>query len=78
VLIGTEPHRAGQSTDQFTLLFRFPVRPVLAAVRAELLHFETLGGRLLVFGARIVPVLTFLTLERDDFSCHLSSPPIIA
>jgi hypothetical protein len=47
------------------------VRVVLAAMRAELFHFETLGGRLLVFSARVVPVLAFLTLERDDFSRHL-------
>jgi hypothetical protein len=44
---------------------------VLPAKRAELLHFETLGGRLLVFGARIVPVLALGALERDDFSWHL-------
>jgi hypothetical protein len=46
------------------------VRLVFPAVIAELLHFETLGGRLLVFCVRVVPVLAFLTLERDDFSCH--------
>jgi hypothetical protein len=53
-------------------LFRFPMRVVLAAMRAELLHFKTLGCRLLVLGARVVPVLAFLTLERDDFSRHFS------
>jgi hypothetical protein len=47
------------------------MRVMLAAMRAEFFHFETLGSRLLVFGARIVPVLAFLTLERDDFSRHL-------
>jgi hypothetical protein len=47
---------------------------MLAAVRAELLHLETLGGRLLVFGARVVPVFAFLTLERNDFSRHFSLP----
>jgi hypothetical protein len=47
------------------------MRPVLAAVRAELLHLKTLGGRLLVLGVRVVPVFTFLTLERNDFSCHV-------
>ena len=52
-------------------LLRFPVRMVLPAIRAELLHFDPLSGRLLVFRARIVPVLAFLTLERDDFSWHL-------
>jgi hypothetical protein len=49
------------------------MRVVLSAVRAKLLHFETLGGRLLVFGAGVVPVLALLTLERDDFSRHLFS-----
>jgi hypothetical protein len=49
------------------------VRLVLPAVIAELFHFETLGGRLLVFGVRVVPVLAFLTLECNDFSCHNAS-----
>jgi hypothetical protein len=52
------------------------MRVVLAAMRAELLHFKTLGCRLLVLGARVVPVLAFLTLERDDFSWHFSLPLI--
>jgi hypothetical protein len=43
---------------------------MLPAVRTKFLHFETLSGRLLVLGARIVPVLAFLTLERDNFSRH--------
>jgi hypothetical protein len=46
------------------------MRVMLAAVWAELLHLETLGGRLLVLRACIVPVLAFLALERDDFSWH--------
>jgi hypothetical protein len=46
------------------------MRVVLSAMRAKLLHLETLGCGLLVLGARVVPVLAFLTLERDDFSCH--------
>jgi hypothetical protein len=46
------------------------MRVVLAAIRAELLHFKTLGRRLFVLRARVVPVLAFLTLERDDFSWH--------
>jgi hypothetical protein len=46
------------------------VRVVLAAVRAKLFHFKTLGSRLLVLGACVVPVLAFLTLERDDLSRH--------
>ena len=55
-------------------LFGFPMRLVLAAVRAELLHFKTLSGRLFVLGVRVVPVLAFLTLERDDFSWHFTLP----
>jgi hypothetical protein len=43
---------------------------MLAAIRAELLHFKTASGRLLVFGARIVPVFAFAALERNDFSWH--------
>jgi hypothetical protein len=52
------------------LLFGFPVRLMLPAVRAKLLEFETRGGRLFVLGVGVVPVLAFLTLERDDFSRH--------
>jgi hypothetical protein len=51
-------------------LLGLAVRLVLAAIGAEFLHFETLGGRLLVLGARVVPVFAFLTLECDDFSRH--------
>jgi hypothetical protein len=47
------------------------MRVVLPAMRAKLLHLETLGCRLFVLGARVVPVLAFLTLERDDFSRHI-------
>jgi hypothetical protein len=43
---------------------------VLSAVRAELLHFQTASGRLLVFGAGVVPVFALAALERDDFSWH--------
>jgi hypothetical protein len=48
------------------------MRVMFTAMRAELLHLETLGRRLLVFGARVVPVLALLALERDDFSWHAS------
>jgi hypothetical protein len=47
------------------------VRPVLAAIRAELFHLETLSGRLLVLRAGVVPIFTFLALEGNDFSWHL-------
>jgi hypothetical protein len=48
---------------------------VLPAVRAELLHFETLGGRLLVFRGGVVPILTLAALERNDFSWHFLPLP---
>jgi hypothetical protein len=47
---------------------------MLPAIRAELFHLNTLSGRLLVLGACVVPVLAFLTLERDDFSRHFLLP----
>jgi hypothetical protein len=74
LLIGTDPDKAGQSVHQSTLsvqfpvLLGFPMRPVQAAVRAKLFHFQTRGGRLLILCARVIPVLAFLALERNDFS----------
>jgi hypothetical protein len=56
--------------NQFTLLLCFAVRPVQTAVGAELFHFETSGGRLLVLGAGVIPVFTFRALEGNDFSWH--------
>jgi hypothetical protein len=56
-------------------LFRFAMRLVLAAVRTEFLHFQTLGGRLFILRACVVPVLAFLALECDDFSRHFLLPP---
>ena len=41
---------------------------VLAAGIAELRHLQTPGGRLLVLGRRIVPVLTCRTLQCDDLA----------
>jgi hypothetical protein len=46
------------------------MRMMFPAVGAELLHFDTTSGRLLVFGAGVVPVFAFAALERDDFSWH--------
>jgi hypothetical protein len=46
------------------------MRLVLPAVPAELLHFQALGRSFLILRVRVVPVLAFLTLERDDFSRH--------
>jgi hypothetical protein len=53
------------------------MRLVLAAVRTEFLHFQTLGGRLFVLRACVVPVLAFLALERDDFSWHFLLPQLL-
>jgi hypothetical protein len=47
------------------------VRVVLAAVRAEFLHFQTFRGRLLVLCGGVVPVFAFAALERDNFSWHI-------
>jgi hypothetical protein len=44
---------------------------VLPAVPAEFLHFQALGGGLLVLGGRIVSILTLGALERDDVARHI-------
>jgi hypothetical protein len=49
------------------------MRVVLSAVRAELFHFKTARGRLLVLGAGVVPVFALAALERDNFSWHVLS-----
>ena len=41
---------------------------VLPLVTAELLELDLLGHRLLVLGRRVVAVLTFAALKRDDLS----------
>jgi hypothetical protein len=56
-------------------LLDFLVGLVLPAVLAELLHLQTLGRGLLILGRRIVPVLAFRTLERDDVARHCFSAP---
>jgi hypothetical protein len=43
---------------------------MLPAERTELFHFNSAGRGFLVLGARVVPVLAFAALERNDFSCH--------
>jgi hypothetical protein len=55
------------------LLLDFLVHLVLPAMRAELLHFQTLGGGLLILGLGIIAVLAFRALERNDVARHLSS-----
>jgi hypothetical protein len=48
-------------------LLRFLVRLMLAAAVTELLELETAGGRLLVLGRRVVPLLAFSALQCDNF-----------
>ncbi len=55
------------------LLYLF-VRMMLAAERAELFEFNTLGRRLLVLHACVIFPLTFRALEGDLFTCHISAP----
>jgi hypothetical protein len=43
---------------------------VLAAMPAELLQFQPLGGGLLILGRRVVPVLALGALERNDVAGH--------
>jgi hypothetical protein len=54
------------------LLFRFPMRLVLPAVRAELLQLNPLCRRSLVLRLAIVPVLAFTALKLNDFTWHLA------
>jgi hypothetical protein len=49
------------------VLLRFLVRLVLAAAVTELLELQTAGGRLLVLGGRVVPLLALSALQCDDF-----------
>jgi hypothetical protein len=53
------------------ILLDFLMHLVLAAMVAELLHLQAFCRGLLVLGGRIVPVLAFGALERDDVSRHL-------
>ena len=57
-------------------LLGFPVRVMLAAVRAEFLHFQPACRGFLVLGAGVIAVLTLAALERNDFSWHLKYLPL--
>src|SRR5689334_6555441 len=73
ILPAHEPVPAASSTPipgGSTILLDFLVGLVLTAVPAELLHFQTVRGSLLVFGRRVVPVLALRTLERNDVAWH--------
>jgi hypothetical protein len=43
---------------------------MLAAMTAELTQFDPFRLRLFILGRRIVPVLAFRALERNDFARH--------
>jgi hypothetical protein len=45
---------------------------MFTAIWAKLFEFQTFRRGLLVLHIAVVPVLAFLTLERDDFSCHFA------
>jgi hypothetical protein len=49
-------------------LLDFAMHPMLAAKRAELLHFQPLSHGLLVLGLAIVLSLAFGALKCNDFS----------
>jgi hypothetical protein len=40
------------------------------AMAAELLHFQPLRGGLLILCGRVIPVLAFAALERNDIARH--------
>src|ERR1039457_5969960 len=58
------------------ILLDFLMRLVLPAMGTELLHFQALGSGLLVLGARIIPVLAFRALKRNDIARHSLSYPV--
>jgi hypothetical protein len=51
---------------------------VLAAGIAELGKLETAGGRLLVLGGGVVPVLALWALQCDNFAHLLVSPILLS
>jgi hypothetical protein len=50
------------------------MRLMLAAVPAELLQLDALGGGFLVLRRRIIPVLALGALKSNNFARHFSSP----
>jgi hypothetical protein len=50
------------------------MRLMLAALRTELFHFETLGCRLLVLGVAVVPIFALSALKGNDFARHNFTP----
>ena len=49
------------------VLLRFLVHLVLAAAVTKLLELQTAGGRLLVLGRRVVPLLAHFALQCNNF-----------
>jgi len=52
-------------------LFRFFMRRVLPAEPAKFVQLDATGSCLLIFGLRVVPILTLAALQCDDFA-HLT------
>jgi hypothetical protein len=65
--------QAARSRKYASILLDFLMRLVLPAMPAELLHFQALGGRLLVLGRGVIPVLALRALERNDIAGHSNS-----
>src|SRR5271154_4263611 len=64
-------HQATGPVPGFRRLLNLFMRVVFAAERAELLHFETLRGRLLVLHARIVLPFALGALKCNLFARHI-------
>src|ERR1035438_1527941 len=64
---GTSQLRTTNSELRTPPLLRFLVRLVLAATVTKLRELETARGRLLVFRRRVVPLLAYRALQRNDF-----------
>jgi hypothetical protein len=47
------------------------MRLMLAAERAELLHFKTLRGGPLVLGLAVIAILALAALELNNFAWHV-------
>ena len=51
------------------------MRRMLPATPAELLHLQSIRRRFPVLGGRVVPLLAFAALHRNDLSGHCSLHP---
>jgi hypothetical protein len=69
------PTRAASTCSTKTSLLDFPMYPMYAAKRAELLQFQALGLGLLVLGLAIVLAFALGALQSDNFA-HCSLPSV--